>query len=196
MAHVWYYWTGDDTSTSTATTWDHWTSTASTSSTTTTINPIWVKWNTTSATTSTVHRPYRAPELTPEEIERRRAEEEARRQAMLAAQAERAKREQEADERAERLLKQHLSGHQRRQYRRDKSFVVTGGDGRAYRIRRGWAGHVERLDEKGRAVERFCIHPQQQVPLPDNQLVAKLMLETNPDEFRRIANVTPLALAN
>jgi hypothetical protein len=102
-------------------------------------------------------------------------------------------KEKAANERAEKLLLSNLTGRQRRQYQKNKTFTVKGRDGNRYRINPKWAGHVERLNDRFKPVERFCIHPVDQVPVPDNQLVAKLMLETDPARFRQIANVTQLA---
>ncbi len=194
---AWVYWNLTAASTCTANTWDYWTSSTAdcTSAATTsgTVNIIWTGWNTTGATngatvTPRMARCYTPPPLSEEEKERIRIRQEER--ARLQAEADKARKE--ADERAENLLKRHLTRTQLRQYRRDRSFCMRGRDGHEYRIRRAWGGHIERLGDGGKAVERFCIHPTFEVPLPDNQLIAKLMLETNPEEVRRIANVTAL----
>lgn len=187
---AWVYWNSSSSTaaTVTANTWNAWTSTASNSTTTAsgTTAVIWTDWNTT-ATARPVGK-YTPPPLSEEEKERIRIQQEE----LARRQAESEKARKEADERAEKLLKRHLTRTQLRQYRRDRSFCMRGRDGHEYRIRRAWAGHIERLGEGGKAIERFCIHPTFEVPLPDNQLVAKLMLETNPEEVRRIANVTAL----
>lgn len=169
--------------------WDHWIGTTSTATTTTTTT-IWTGW--TSGTGDTLSRPvvvaHRRAQ-TPEELEvlRQRQQE----------YEDRIRREREekdaADKRAEELLVEHLNGRQRRQYRKDKSFTMVGRDGNRYRVTRAWGGHVLRISKGGKPLERWCVHPDRTVPLPDNQLIAKLMLETNPEEYRRIANVTPMA---
>lgn len=105
--------------------------------------------------------------------------------------AERAEQEV-ADRRAEELLLGALDAEQKAEYALDKSFHVRDRWGRRYRIRRAWSGHVARVNDSGKEVERFCIHPRIRVPLPDNQLLAKLMIETDEDQFRRTANVTQL----
>jgi hypothetical protein len=136
----------------------------------------------------------KAPELTPEEVA---AREEARKKAeeereLRAAEAK--KKEDEADRRAEELLLAHLSAEQRQEYTKDKSFSVRCARGRRYRVHRAWGGHVTRLDEKDRPVERLCLHPRDKVPLPDNQLIAKLLLETDPERLHKIAYASAVPL--
>jgi len=199
-AAVWQVWCGYGSgSADTTTTADCYATTASTG--------VWTVWVTTSdgqtrRVSSGSTGAWKAPpprELTPEE----KAEVAARQQAARERQAEErrkweeaeAKRraeEEAADKRAEELLVAHLDAEQREEYRRDRSFQTRDRHGRRYRIHRAWSGHVTRLDDAGRPVERFCIHPSVRVPLPDNQLLAKLMLETDPETFRKTANVTPM----
>lgn len=119
---------------------------------------------------------------------RRQADEEAR----VAAEKRKAD-EAAADKVAEELLLQHLDADQKAEYAKDKSFHVRTRTGRRYRVRRAWGGHVERIGDCGRAVERFCVHPCELVPLPDNQLIAKIMLECDEDNFTRIANRSPIS---
>lgn len=100
-----------------------------------------------------------------------------------------------AKKRAERLLLAHLSPEQRDEYERLQRFHVVGADGKLYRIRRGWSHNVELIEEsdEGRFLtEQFCIHPIERVPDEDNLLAQKLLLETDPERFRRIANITRL----
>lgn len=93
---------------------------------------------------------------------------------------------------AEKLLKSLLSSDQRRQYEADRTFEVittkSGRNARRYKVTHGWAGNVFLLDENGREVERLCIHPDAQVPVADNLVAQKLLLESDEAEFRRIAN--------
>lgn len=135
------------------------------------------------------------PQLTPEE-RARQAEEAARRsEEARKAEEKRRKEAEKAAKRAEKLLREVLSPEQRAEFDKDKSFHVIGADGERYRVRHGWSGHVDRIAKDGQAEERFCIHPDRMVPNADNQLIAKLMLETDPARFRKIANVTRLRQA-
>lgn len=97
---------------------------------------------------------------------------------------------------------------QRAEYLRDKAFTVRLPDGKRYRIKKGWAGNVERVedvrlpqqqspslvanDRHYVAVEKLCIHPNDWVPDQDNMLAQKLLLEADEAKFRRIANITRL----
>lgn len=192
---TWGYWVAAaSTSSCTASdaTWEVWVDTGTTCSTADTATNVWVKWTTCAGVTSspayTVARHATPPVITPEE--RARLDAEVKRRAEEYAVAEAARKE--ADKRAEELLVAHLDGEQKKQYRRDRSFTMRARDGRRYRVRRAWSGHVSRLDDAGKEVERLCCHPKVAVPLPDNQLFAKLMLETDPEQFLRTANRHPV----
>lgn len=96
-----------------------------------------------------------------------------------------------ADARADVLLNTILNAEQRTQFARNRFFeVVTGSTGatRRYRIKHGWAGNIFLLDDKGREVEIFCLHPHTPVPVADNLIAQKLLLETDEASFLRIAN--------
>lgn len=113
----------------------------------------------------------------------------------VAAQQERKRRRESADSRADRLLKSILTTAQRTQYERDRCFeVITGRTGqmRVYRIKHGWAGNVFLLDAAGREVEKLCIHPNETVPIADNLVAQKFLLEADEEMFRRTANKTRL----
>ncbi len=166
---------------------------------------VWGNWATTAATTSDttrrVHKPrYKPVELTPEQVAEAdrlqvelAARQEEERKRLKAEADKRAAEEAAADKRAEELLLSALDAEQKAEYARDQSFHVRAPrTGRRYRIRRGWAGHVERVEGNNR-LERLCIHPVSRVPLPDNQLIAKLMIESDEESFRKTANITPLA---
>ena len=194
---IWYEWNlAACNITSTGSPWGYWTNGVTATNITTTY-PLaveaWGQWTNAGGTLYLQPQTWQpCPEPT---LEERIAAEEARRIAAERYAAEEKKRRQEAEvarDRAERLLQDHLDAEQRKQYARDKSFRVLGADGATYDIRPGWAGHVSKLGADGKEDERFCIHPREEVPIPDNQLIAKLMLETDPVGFRRIANVTRL----
>jgi hypothetical protein len=44
------------------------------------------------------------------------------------------------------------------------------------------------VDENDKPLSRYCIHPRDAVPDEDTMLMQMLMLETNEQEFLRIAN--------
>ena len=87
--------------------------------------------------------------------------------------------------RAEALLWAWLSPAQRRQYRKRGWFEVTTASGRRYRILRGG---VMRLDPHGSA---YCIEATSPVPVADEMLANKLLLETNERRFLATAHRFP-----
>jgi hypothetical protein len=133
--------------------------------------------------------------MTLEQLEKLEAErkERAEKERLRLAEVERQRKE--ADAKADELLRKHLSLRQRRQYRRNRSFCVRARDGTQFRIKHGWAGNIEELNAAGKPVNRFCIHPVDSVPYADNLLAQKLLLETDPDKFRKIANRTAIPQA-
>ena|ERR1017187_5318447 len=112
-------------------------------------------------------------------------------QPLSATIAEANKRIAEADDRATGLLLAHLSPDQREQYEKDRCFEVHIADKksvRRYRITQGWAGNVFLVDEQGKKIKKFCIHPTKSVPYADNLLAQKLLLEADEERFLSIAN--------
>lgn len=95
----------------------------------------------------------------------------------------------QATARAERLLDALLDEEARRQLAAENVFHVRAPDGRTFRIERGSAMNVV-LVEEGVDVARYCVHIRDYVPTPDHMLAQKLLLETNPNEFYRMANHT------
>lgn len=97
----------------------------------------------------------------------------------------------EAEARAKELLLQHLSPEQRATFERHKWFIVEGGRTRTkYRVRD--LGHlranIDVLDGE-RVDYRLCGHADQNlVPLADNLLAQKVMLDVAEDEFLALAN--------
>jgi hypothetical protein len=198
------YGAGNTTATTATAVWHVWNQYYTPTSSYGTGDP-WIAWN-----TGTGNRPLRVrdcvppPVMTPEQLEaqqRQRREHEAR------IAADRRARE-EAEVRAEQLLLRELDEGQRAEYLRDKAFTVRLPDGKRYRIKKGWAGNVERVedvrlpqqqspslvanDQHYVAVEKLCIHPNDWVPDQDNMLAQKLLLEADEAKFRRIANITRL----
>jgi hypothetical protein len=87
--------------------------------------------------------------------------------------------------RAEALLWAWLSPAQRQQYRRRRWFEVTTTSGRRYRILRGG---VVRLDPRGSG---YCIEATSPVPVADEMLANKLLLETDERRFLATAHRFP-----
>lgn len=118
--------------------------------------------------------------------QRRRQEEWRRQQRQLELERVAARR------RAAELLLSQLDDEQRTAYEARHRFRLVGADGKLYEIARGRQHNVWELDASGRPRTEFCItHPD----LPDDDIVLaqKLLLETDPARFRRIANATPVA---
>lgn len=95
----------------------------------------------------------------------------------------------ESSKRATALLIQHLDKAQVADFRANRQFIVHSRDGvRRYRVDYGRAGNVKLLGDGDRVVAKFCIHPDSPCPNEDVMLAQKLMLETDEEEFLRIAN--------
>jgi hypothetical protein len=91
-------------------------------------------------------------------------------------------RRRKAKLRAEALLWVWLSPAQRKQYRARRWFEVTTTSGRRYRILRGG---VVRIDPHGSA---YCIEATSPVPVADEMLANKLLLETDERRFLATAH--------
>jgi hypothetical protein len=155
-----------------------------------TSNVVWVNWN----QSFVVSADSGVTTFAEHQVEVQRLQ-EARMQERLDRELKKLKAKEEADQRAEALLKCFLSSSQRAQYEAERAFeVITCRSGvtRTYRLRKGWAGNVFLLDDKGRQVEKYCIHPDVAVPEADNLVAQKLLLESNEEEFLRVANRTPI----
>lgn len=216
MAFTSYYDAGSGTSTATGTIWRVWSN--STAATDTTSDGVWTTWTTaaTSATSSVTvacengvwtawcdetGEPvsvYAGPSipagLTEEEREQRRIQAEERAQQLEEENRTLKKKLKAANARAKKLLLQNLNKEQIKSFSRYKKFLVQAPSGRVYELRDGWAGNVEEIKD-GKRIARFCIHPGIKVPNCDNLLAQKLMLETDEERFRKIANMTPLNMA-
>ena len=90
-----------------------------------------------------------------------------------------------ARRRAEALLWAWLSPAQRRQYRARRWFEVTTASGRRYRVLRGG---VVRVQPRGSG---FCIEATSPVPVADEMLANKLLLETDERRFLATAHRFP-----
>jgi hypothetical protein len=87
--------------------------------------------------------------------------------------------------RAEALLLAWLSPDQRSQYRARGWFEVTTASGRRYRVLRGG---VVRLHPRGSG---YCIEATSPVPIADEMLANKLLLETDERQFLATAHRYP-----
>jgi hypothetical protein len=94
-------------------------------------------------------------------------------------------RRRQARLRAEALLWAWLSPAQRRQYRARRWFEVTTASGRRYRVMRG---AVVRRDPRGSG---YCIEATSPVPVADEMLANKLLLETDERRFLATAHRFP-----
>jgi hypothetical protein len=94
-------------------------------------------------------------------------------------------RRRRARRRAEALLWAWLSPAQRRQYRARRWFEVMTASGRRYRVLRGG---VVRLDPRGSG---YCIEATSPVPVADEMLANKLLLETDERRFLATAHRFP-----
>lgn len=196
---VWNIWHGGTGSTLTACTTDN--------------STIWNAWNsgiisiqtTGSATTWNQWQdvdPYanlgpRRLVETPEQRAQRDAEEaryRAERDAQNARWREedraRARKKEEADDTALKLLVSMLNDQQKSDLKNHKYFFVDAPSGRLYRIDYGTHGNVKVVDRNTRKIiERLCIQPNG-VPTGDANLMQKLLIETAEDVFRSHANIT------
>jgi len=94
-------------------------------------------------------------------------------------------RRRQARMRAEALLWAWLSPAQRKQYRARRWFEVTIASGRRYRVLRGG---VVRVDPRGSS---YCIEATSPVPVADEMLANKLLLETAECRFLATAHRFP-----
>lgn len=177
-------------STSTAAAWSYWnnTLTATANPVTYTTNAVWVYWVQTDLRVSAQVR------VTAQEFEPlpETEEQKAARQKALIENAERLKKETEIKERAMKLLREHLSEGQRKHFDKHGVIPIITKNGNIYRISKGIAGNINRLDRNGKVIERLCVHPDG-VPEGDAMLSQLLWLEWNEEELRNKANITRIA---
>ena len=93
-----------------------------------------------------------------------------------------------AEQRAKQLLWQTLSREQRREMAEHGWFHIEVGC-RRYRFKKGRIGNVERVDDNGEVITRYCCHPIDMVPDYDTVLSQMMMIIHNEAEFLRVANV-------
>lgn len=93
----------------------------------------------------------------------------------------------QAKVKAKKLLIEHLSASQQKEYEKLGFFKVEV-EGVLYQIMQGRSGNVRELDKAGKPIFSYCIHPRENVPDEDTMLAQKLLLETDLPTFKRIAN--------
>lgn len=99
-----------------------------------------------------------------------------------------------ANERADRLLREHLNPQQLLDLEATGSFYVRGTINRLYRIRLGNGCEAVKPDTREPVVS-FCIHPDEWIPDADVALSLKLMIESGKDgeaELLAGAKATPI----
>ena len=98
------------------------------------------------------------------------------------------KKRKAAESKAEELLLMCLNDVQKEIYLKH-GYLEINTDKAKYRIKRGWAKNIEKIGLDGKPELAYCIHPRDSsVPVPDNMLAQKLMIEYNEQEFLRLAN--------
>lgn len=126
------------------------------------------------------------PPITQEEADRRLRETRER-------QHRNAIRRKRAVRKGQRLLLSLLSEVQKWEYAKEGRFTVCGADGELYVLRKG--GTVHQLGKNGVPEWSHCIHLPYSYIDEDTLVSIKLMLETDPLNFHRIANTTRLTRA-
>ncbi len=96
-------------------------------------------------------------------------------------------RHREGLERAKRLLIANLDEEQRQEFEARQQFFVRAMDGRLYRVNTQDHANID-LIEEGRPTVNFCIVSSEYVPIYDQMLAQKLMLETDIGKLTEIAN--------
>lgn len=100
--------------------------------------------------------------------------------------------QEEAETKAEQLLREHLTEEQAASLDKKDAFLVSVKSGRRYKIKRGTHGNVREVDAQGKEIRSFCIQPAD-VPTADAMLAQKLMLEHDENGFHLIANARAIA---
>lgn len=114
----------------------------------------------------------------------------AQERAVRRREAEMARHSEDARERARALLLRHLSEEQRESYLQYRSFVVVGASRTRYRVhdQGHMVGNIVVLDHENRPSHRLCGHCKSDIPMGDQLLAQKLMLEADEETFLRLAN--------
>jgi hypothetical protein len=103
-----------------------------------------------------------------------------------------AARKAAAVQRATELLIAHLDEEQLKEFHDRRAFHLIGQDGKRYEI--DCTNRMHNVFEKAgdRRARELCIFQYGYLPLPDNALAQKLLLEADAQRFREIANITQM----
>ena len=196
-SYIWQDWCSNSDTTGTSSSlandniWFEWTTGTGTS---TTIsfdtadrvgsNTVWYAWNTSDGLT--IARP--TATRTPEEQTRHA---EAMQLAAI-AEVKRQKKVQEeraaAEKRAQKLLLSNLNHQQKQDWLNAKFFVVKAKSGRTFKVTNKQHSNVIEIDGAGNSIVAWCAGPSGGVPVQDQFLAQKYMLECNEDAFFQVAN--------
>jgi hypothetical protein len=94
-----------------------------------------------------------------------------------------------AERRAREMLMSLLDRDQRAMFQKEEVIIEVAPSGNRYRLKFAVTGNIERLNSRGRPVERLCVHPAG-VPVGDVLATQLLLIRTDEDELRRMANIT------
>lgn len=92
-----------------------------------------------------------------------------------------------AHARARALLHRHLTREQRFELKRTRGFRMKDRAGRLYHVTEGTSTNIY-IEHEGTKYA-LCVIPTEKLPLPDVLLAQKIMLETDPEAFIRLARV-------
>lgn len=95
----------------------------------------------------------------------------------------------EAEKRALEFLHDNLNDEQRHQFKQNDYFTIRSQFGHIYRINKYSQMNVEWISEHGQKQATLCVVTSKPVPLGDQLLMQKIMLETNERGFLKVANV-------
>lgn len=127
-----------------------------------------------------------APNIVSEETRRALRAQQEEHDRLMAAERE---LRRAAEAKAEILLKSILN-HEQEQDLKTRGHFFVYSQGKKYRVDRGQHGNVKLVNEKDEVLESYCIQPRGGIPDADAMAAQKLLLETDPETFRRIANIS------
>lgn len=90
--------------------------------------------------------------------------------------------------RAKELLLSCLTESQKEDFLKTERFIVTGSLGTRYRIEAHQMYNIRKLDDRYNVVARYCALPTQRLPVYDVMLAQKCVLETDEEQFLKVAN--------
>lgn len=200
---VWRIWADSGTSATTdcitadsGVDWTTWTSETSVSACS---SGVWYAWADNAGVVQNKHvrmsaQPYVQRQLTAEEIEAQRVQQEQYAEQRRIQQAQwalesrlRELAKEAAEVKAKELLQAFLSDEQRKSLDEMSAILVKSERDKLYRVYKDEFKRVEELDADGEVVAWHCIHPAGTIPEHDSILAKKMMLEVSEDAFRRIA---------